>query len=51
MTYADERRERLRNDCPPGWPQLTCYTCIGQFKGCEYAFDWYNTSGDCLAEK
>jgi len=28
----------------------TCYNC-GAWQGCLYAFDVYNTDGDCLAEK
>lgn len=31
--------------------QLTCYDCAAVFDGCEFAFDPYNTDGDCLADK
>lgn len=30
--------------------ELTCFKCSLKDK-CEYAFDPYNTNGDCLAEK
>jgi len=30
--------------------QITCEECYSN-AGCEYAFDMYNTNGDCLAEK
>jgi len=29
---------------------LTCYDCC-QWAKCEFAFDGYNTDGDCLADK
>lgn len=29
---------------------LTCWNCVDQAT-CEYAFDLYNTNGDCLAIK
>ena len=29
---------------------FTCDTC-GALPRCALAFDWYNTNGDCLAEK
>jgi hypothetical protein len=29
---------------------FTCYQCDANFD-CKYAWDWYNTNGDCLAEK
>ena len=28
----------------------TCWHCAA-WRGCEFAFDGYNTNGDCLAEK
>jgi len=28
----------------------SCYDC-GAWQTCEFAFDAYNTNGDCLAEK
>jgi len=33
--------------------RLTCITCEAAFDDpeCEYAFDWYNLDGDCLAAK
>jgi hypothetical protein len=35
-----------------GEPQggFTCDQC-GAVRRCKLAFDWYNTNGDCLAEK
>lgn len=30
--------------------EFTCDTCAARFE-CVYAFDYYNTNGDCLAEK
>jgi len=29
---------------------MTCFNCIG-WERCEFAFDLYNTNGDCLAMK
>jgi hypothetical protein len=29
---------------------FTCYNC-GAWKSCPFAFDFYNTHGDCLGEK
>jgi hypothetical protein len=29
---------------------ITCHKCDARFT-CPYAYDWYNTDGDCLAEK
>lgn len=31
-------------------PELTCVECPS-VKNCEFAYDSYNTNGDCLAEK
>lgn len=31
--------------------ELTCYDCAAALDGCEFAFDPYNTDGDCLADK
>lgn len=33
---------------PPS--EFTCDGCGARYT-CEYVFDWYNTDGDCLAEK
>lgn len=33
-----------------GIEQYTCFDCQ-LWKECEFAFDGYNTNGDCLAEK
>lgn len=30
--------------------KFTCDTCLAKYD-CVYAFDYYNTDGDCLAEK
>lgn len=30
--------------------KFTCHTCDAK-DTCPYAWDWYNTNGDCLAEK
>ena len=38
----DSRQEGVR--------LLTCHTCLSN-KTCEFAFDPYNTDGDCLAIK
>jgi len=29
---------------------FSCFDCVGH-ENCEYAWDHYNTNGDCLAEK
>jgi hypothetical protein len=29
---------------------FTCDDCGARYK-CTFAFDWYNTDGDCIAEK
>ena len=35
---------------PPAKEDLTCNTC-DEKNSCLYAWDLYNTNGDCLAEK
>jgi hypothetical protein len=34
-----------------GIDKFTCYDCPLAVGGCEFAWDVYNTDGDCLAEK
>lgn len=34
----------------PTFDEMTCATCPAALN-CNYAFDTYNTDGDCLAEK
>jgi hypothetical protein len=31
--------------------KFTCSKCDTETNGCEFAFDGYNTNGDCLAVK
>ena len=31
--------------------EFTCYDCPAAVVGCEFAWDPYNTDGDCLADK
>jgi hypothetical protein len=39
-------------DIEEGTPPIsfTCDDCGARYT-CEYVFDWYNTDGDCMAEK
>lgn len=30
--------------------EFTCFNCKDEFE-CPYAYDWYNTDGDCLGNK
>lgn len=48
MTY-DEYKEMM-GEPEPTRERTTCWTCTDNDK-CEYAWDWYNTDGDCLAIK
>lgn len=34
----------------PDVKEFTCNECKAN-KTCPFAWDWYNTNGDCLAEK
>jgi len=43
----DRGMERLLKETCPNY---TCRSC-GLADSCEYAFEYYNTDGDCLAEK
>jgi hypothetical protein len=56
---SDEDRELTLSEIMEGAEQAgresqielyTCYTCCN-WKHCCYAFDLYNTAGDCLAMK
>ena len=55
---SDEVREELKQWAmqgegayePPKKEELTCFTCRDN-STCPYAWDDYNTDGDCLAEK
>lgn len=31
--------------------EITCYACPLAVRGCDFAWEPYNTNGDCLAEK
>lgn len=42
--YYSAMEERIKPE------NLTCFECA-ENKTCEYAWDAYNTNGDCLAEK
>jgi hypothetical protein len=36
--------------CAEHMPRCTCYKC-GAKDVCEWAWDWYNSDGDCLGDK
>ncbi|MEN6550163.1 MAG: hypothetical protein ABFE07_29315 [Armatimonadia bacterium] len=53
-TYASRPLEEGPElEDPEHWIEHQDYTCsrCGAEAECEYAYDLYNTSGDCLAEK
>lgn len=54
---AGRRADRMRLELATIWQTrdavtvgVTCETCTANAE-CPYAFDLYNTDGDCLAEK
>lgn len=51
---TDEETAAMRAACIAdygvGEIEFSCDTCAAK-NTCEYAFDQYNTNGDCLAEK
>ena len=62
--YRDKNRTEVdwelleirAKSCPPGYlteeekKRYTCYDCSAKDE-CEFAYDEYNTDGDCLADK
>jgi len=46
------REQMLRQLAEGGWPfeTITCDDCADK-DSCEWAYDLYNTDGDCLATK
>lgn len=49
---TDEELSKIRAEVAQGWEidEFTCDKCSDRYD-CEYAFDMYNTNGDCLANK
>lgn len=49
---TDEELAAIRAEVAKGWEidEFTCDKCPDRYT-CEYAFDMYNTNGDCLANK
>lgn len=57
MDDLEKRRVALRviNTYPEEWMKakpedFTCFTCA-HWKSCDFAWDPYNTNGDCLESK
>ena len=44
------RAQAVEKHGDPGDQGFTCDTCP-EVSRCQWAFDWYNTDGDCLAVK
>ncbi len=53
LDVKESKRQALKVIQDTGWQgieSVTCETC-GVNDSCEFAFDWYNTNGDCLDSK